>query len=499
MTFRISPVGLFCICLLIVTGLAVAQETIPVPSLSPDDPYAPFLDTYHFAIDKGASAEWHKLEGVALDADAGKVYFAVSSIHKEMADDSGDLQLRENACGAVFMGQLDGDMNITSVAPVLAGGPHDENNAENICDVNAVAGPDNLAVDREGHLWIGEDSDGHKNNVLWMWDGSTLQRFATLPLGAEVTGVHIAADGTLFLNVQHPDDTNTPPFDRGTIGVITGYTAGEPFNPISIPTSDSEKTTLRIAAGEYQILGRVGDPIPGSTQEETFGNLITHDNLHLSTCNKPDGNMFLPTGDNTGILYTNFECGVGGISQMRLERDASGTWTTSEGQLLDFAPVNGTANNCAASITPWNTGLSAEEYPGDNPDNWLGWINNQRDTLSIWLGKPVNPFDLGYMIELTPTDTGTQIVKHYAMGRFSHEVGVVMPDRRTVYSGDDGSSRVLFKFVADTSGDLSAGTLYAAHITQDGDTLNIEWIELGHGNDADIYTAIRSHDGEYDS
>ena len=332
-----------------------------------------------------------------------------------------------------------------------------------------------------------------------MWDGSTLQRFATFPIGAEVTGVHIAPDGTLFLNVQHPDDTNTPPFDRGTIGVISGYTAGDPFAPISVPTSNREKSTLRIAAGEYQILGRAGDPIPGSANDAIFGNLISHEGLHLKTCNKPDGNMFLPTSDHSGILYTNFECSVGGISQLHLERDASGSWTASEGQLLDFAPLNGTANNCAASVTPWGTGLSAEEYPGDNPDNWLNWINSQRDTLSIWLEKAANPFDLGYMLELTPTEdgNGTQIVKHYAMGRFSHEIGVVMPDNKTVYSGDDGSSRVLYKFVADTNGDLSAGTLYAARITQDGDTLNIEWSELGHGKDADIYAAILSHDAEY--
>lgn len=54
-----------------------------------------------------------------------------------------------------------------------------------------------------------------------------------------------------------------------------------------------------------------------------------------------------------------------------------------------------------------------------------------------------------------------------------------MPDARTLYMSDDDSAKynhkvyntasggVLFKFVADVKGDLSAGTLYAARLTQD--------------------------------
>ena len=77
------------------------------------------------------------------------------------------------------------------------------------------------------------------------------------------------------------------------------------------------------------------------------------------------------------------------------------------------------------------------------------------------------------------------------MGRFSHENGVVMGDRKTVYHGDDGTDVVFFKFVADEAGDLSAGTLYAAKVTQTEDgSFGLEWIELGKGNDDEIAEAI---------
>lgn len=55
----------------------------------------------------------------------------------------------------------------------------------------------------------------------------------------------------------------------------------------------------------------------------------------------------------------------------------------------------------------------------------------------------------------------------------------------------------MYKFVADAEGDLSTGTLYAAKVTQDGETLNLEWIELGKGNNADIAASIRELDAEF--
>ncbi len=503
MNKRLSLVGvLVALTMMLVVSAGKAQDMAAVPTVPTDNPYAAFIDSYNYAISKGATAEWRKLEWTALDAANKKVYFAISNLAKGMTDGEGDIQMDEVACGAILVGDLDADMNIASVTPVIMGGVLDEANADNPCAVDAIAGPDNLYVDPKGNLWIGEDTDGHKNNVLWMWDATSkeLKRFATVPLGAEVTGLHITPDGTVFMNVQHPDDTNQAPFTVGTIGVIKGYVAGDDFEPLAVPTTDADMTTVKVAAGEYQVLGRVGDAFPGAAADApVLGAIVAHDNTTLDVCNDPDGNMFLSTDASKAVLYTNIECGVGGVSKLWLERGANGDWAAVKGEMVDFIPVNGTSNNCGASVTPWGTAMTSEEYPADNEEDWQYWLEEQGASLTAQLGKSANPFDQGYNVELIPSESGTQVIKHYAMGRFSKEVGVVMPDNKTVYFGDDGTDRVMFKFVADAAGDLSAGTLYAAKVNQDGSTLNFEWLELGHGSDADILTGIRALDSQFAS
>ena len=111
-----------------------------------------------------------------------------------------------------------------------------------------------------------------------------------------------------------------------------------------------------------------------------------------------------------------------------------------------------------------------------------------------YLGKQATPYDYGYMVELFPdTDGGlsTAVQKQYAMGRFSHENAVIMPDRKTVYYGDDDADAIFFKFVADAPGDLSAGSLFAAKVNQmEDESFSLEWIELGKGNNEVIAQTI---------
>src|SRR5690606_40840621 len=78
-----------------------------------------------------------------------------------------------------------------------------------------------------------------------------------------------------------------------------------------------------------------------------------------------------------------------------------------------------------------------------------------------------NPYDYGYIVEITDPTGAPTPVKHFTLGRYSHENAVVMPDQKTVYMSDDGGGVILFKFVADAAGDLSSGTLYAAAVQQD--------------------------------
>ncbi len=88
------------------------------------------------------------------------------------------------------------------------------------------------------------------------------------------------------------------------------------------------------------------------------------------------------------------------------------------------------------------------------------------------------------------------------MGRFSRENAVVMPDQRTVYLSDDGTGTVFFKFVTDTPGDLSAGTLYAAKATQDAENkvattgFDLEWIKLDHGTHDQVESWVAKYDGQ---
>jgi len=64
------------------------------------------------------------------------------------------------------------------------------------------------------------------------------------------------------------------------------------------------------------------------------------------------------------------------------------------------------------------------------------------------------------MVEVDPA-TGQVLGKRKAMGRFSHEGNLLMPDERTVYMLDDFAPGILFKFVADAPRDFSTGQLFA--------------------------------------
>ena len=69
-------------------------------------------------------------------------------------------------------------------------------------------------------------------------------------------------------------------------------------------------------------------------------------------------------------------------------------------------------------------------------------------------------------------------------------------DNRTFVGGDDGKATGLFMFVADREKDLSAGTIYAAKVTQTAATgagsYTLQWIRLGQATDAEIKSMVDS-------
>jgi PGF-CTERM protein len=58
--------------------------------------------------------------------------------------------------------------DVTRIDPVISGGPY-ISSAQYECDVNNLAGPDNLLVLDDGRLLIGEDTNKHESNMVWLW------------------------------------------------------------------------------------------------------------------------------------------------------------------------------------------------------------------------------------------------------------------------------------------------------------------------------------------
>jgi len=324
-----------------------------------------------------------------------------------------------------------------------------------------------------------------------------LTRVATVPLNAEITGLFVHGDD-LFMNVQHPSANLPNAFAKATVGVIANFNAHARAHVA--PTDDAAKQVVSTSMGDYQILIQQGD----------FGKIgvITGAAGDILTSNDPDFNAFVSTGNNAGYLFTSWENRPGGMSRVMIKRAEDGTWAAdeSDAKMLDFSRVGGTWVNCFGTLSPWGNPLSSEELYFDDTAEW----NNPAyryvsgvETLAAYLGSYPNPYRYGYIVEITdPAGTATP-VKAFAMGRFSHENAVVMPDQKTVYLSDDGTNVVFFKFVADTAGDLGAGTLYAAKINQQGragsdpatTALGISWVELAHGNKDEITTWIAEYDG----
>ena len=149
------------------------------------------------------------------------------------------------------------------------------------------------------------------------------------------------------------------------------------------------------------------------------------------------------------------------IAVLTLDQDAaSGALKRVQYQPVDSSAAHGLWITCGASQSPWNTHLSSEEY---EPDATAIVHNADFHAFSRNLfGEPgkANPYHYGHVPEVVvnPDGTGT-LKKHYCLGRISHELVQVMPDRRTVLMGDDATNGGLFMFIADKPADLSAGSL----------------------------------------
>ncbi len=284
------------------------------------------------------------------------------------------------------------------------------------------------------------------------------------------------------------------------------------FKDISVPTTDKQKREVR-ATNQVNINGKkykigyhtilrsgqdVGDNIFGLIYD-TDGKPITEKDGSLMISNSNDFSSLLPVGKKL-FMVSHFESRPAAIYVTELKQDKNGNLHAISTKNVDFSAYGGLWVPCAGSRTPWNTHLGSEEYePNAAKVKPNGSINPYYDAMADYYGgdlKKLNPYDYGWITEVKILNENGDVKasKHYAMGRFSHELAYVMPDKRTVYFGDDGTNTALFMFIADKPADLSSGTLYAAKWIQtsakNGGSAKLKWISLGHATDSEVREAL---------
>jgi secreted PhoX family phosphatase len=258
-----------------------------------------------------------------------------------------------------------------------------------------------------------------------------------------------------------------------------------------------------------------GDHPPfGTLVDQAGAPLPTSGGAH--TCHNPDYNGIFEAHGATWML-THQECTPAAMYLSKLQRDPAGGFTTLWSRPI-AAPADGPFHQlCSGQVTDWGTVLSGEEYEtdvaqleagfpahppgkvGDAPfEDYSGYASFSR---FFGEGAAPSPYGVGWMVETRVDDAegATTAEKRLSLGRFSHELALMMPDRRTVYLTDDYRHALFGMFIADTPGDLTAGRLYAARwdwVAEDGDLLGdapaLTWVDLGHADERDLRAALQA-------
>ena len=146
-----------------------------------------FLESRKAAAALDASDEWNKMEGVAFNPNVpDKLYLAMSNIDRAMTDGQGDIDLTANYCGIVYRMTMNQGWDIDRIDPVIIGGPY-TSSAQYECNIDNLAGPDNILVLNDGSVLVGEDTRKHQSNMVWLWREHT----EVIPLGNEELIVNV--------------------------------------------------------------------------------------------------------------------------------------------------------------------------------------------------------------------------------------------------------------------------------------------------------------------
>lgn len=313
------------------------------------------------------------------------------------------------------------------------------------------------------------------------------------------------------------------------------------FTPIDYPTSDADKRKVKaspkvmVDAKEYPIAFNTilrsgdakGDGVFGRLYDSN-GNVLKAADGSESISDDNDHSTLLDVHGKV-FMVSQFESRPAAFYITELNQNTStGALTAVKTKPISFASVGGGWVHCAGVRTPWKSHLGSEEYEPDarlidpvtgikanactvNATDCVSGskgVDDYYGAMGRYFGgdmTKVNPYLYGFPVEasVTGADMGggtfasnVSVAKHYSMGRTANELSYVMPDNKTVYISDDGTMVGLYKYVADTAQNLSAGTLYAARLTQtaaeNGGSFTVSWVELGHATDAEVKSIIET-------
>ena len=357
-----------------------------------------------------------------------------------------------------------------------------------------------------------------------------LQTFAgapLLPLATSLSGASMmlsACGGTTqaLASFVSASFTSTPAPSLANAAQMATFTVGSSLN---LNFSDGSQQSYKLSYQPFFVTGDlVSDGKGGKVLSGGYYDINNKPILDTTVAGKerqffsdsPDGTSLLtvPNANVPGVKgnpvfavvqfeYTTWaQDGVTGmygklpspIAVLTLDQDPStGKLSLVKYHNVDTSSVNGLWITCGASLSPWGTHLSSEEY---EPNAFTAATDAQFKAFSKNLygsETAANPYNYGHMPEVTVNPDGTaSIKKHYNLGRISHELVQVMPDNRTVFMGDDATNSGYFVFVADKEKDLSAGTLYVAKvgagfsIDPSAPAAPLSWIKLGSATSAEI-------------
>lgn len=257
--------------------------------------------------------------------------------------------------------------------------------------------------------------------------------------------------------------------------------AGGYYDASGKPIMDSSATPpvpiYSDAPDGYSLLALPGVSAPGVTGNTVFAVV----QFEYTTRDAKDESLYGLLPAQIAVLTLDQDKQTGALKLVRYSpvdaSEAHGLWTT-----------------CGASLSPWNTHLSSEEYEPDATKAAKDETLRAYSKAFYGDADRANPYHYGHLPEVTVAADGTgKLTKHYNLGRISHELVQVMPDQRTVIMGDDATNGGLFMFIADKPADLSAGTLYVAKVAQQpgvaidkGGAFDLTWIPLGHATSDEI-------------